>query len=60
MGFFEKRGLQKITPTVMSKLILNNEFGSEEAQKVISKQKALAQERGHSVSTQQNNYVGGA
>jgi len=60
MGFFEKRGLQKITPTVMSKLILNDEFGSDEAQKIISKQKALAQERGHSVSTQQNNYVGGA
>jgi len=59
-GFFEKKGLQKITPTVLSKLILNDQLGTEQAQDVINTQKKLAQERGHSVSTQQNTYVGGA
>jgi len=59
IGFFEKRGLKKITPTVLTKLILNDEFLTPEAQEVISKQKKLANERGHSVSTQQNAYVSG-
>lgn len=59
IGFFEKRGLKKITPTVITKLILNEEFLTPDAQEVISKQKQLANERGHSVSTQQNTYLAG-
>jgi hypothetical protein len=56
---FEKKGIKKITPTVMTKLILGEQFGKEspEAKEVINKAKQLAQERGHSLGVQQNTYV---
>ena len=56
-GFFQKKGIDKVTPTVLTKLLLTQTFEGEDEQKVVERQKQLAYERGHSVSTQQNAYV---
>ena len=56
-GFFQKKGIDKVTPTVLTKLLLTQTFEGEDEKKVIERQKQLAYERGHSVSTQQNAYV---
>lgn len=56
---FEKKGIKKVTPTVMTKLILGEQFGeaAPEAKAVIEQAQELAKERGHSIGTQQNTYV---
>ena len=56
---FDKKGINKVTATVMTKLILGEQFGEQapEAKEVIKKAKELAQERGHSLGVQQNTYV---
>lgn len=54
---FEKKGMKKITPTTLSKLIISGQFKGNDAQKIIMNQKKLAQERGHSIDTQQQTYV---
>lgn len=58
-SIFEKKGINKVTPTVLTKLILGEQFGKEEseAKEVMNKAKQLAQERGHSLGVQQNTYV---
>jgi len=56
-SLFEKKGMKKITPTVMTKLILGEQFGGTQAKEVIKKANDLAKERGHSLGTQQNTYV---
>ncbi len=54
---FEKKGMKKITPTTLTKLIISGQFKGNDAQKIIMNQKKLAQERGHSIDTQQQSYV---
>ncbi len=55
---FEKREMKKITPTIMTRLILGEQFGGDTlAESVIKKAQELALERGHSLGTQQNTYV---
>ena len=56
-SIFEKKGINKVTPTVLTKLMLGEQFGGTEAKAVIKKAKDLAQERGHSLGVQQNTYV---
>lgn len=56
-GFFQKYGLEKVTPTVLTKLLLTQTFEGEDEKKTIERQKQLAYERGHSLGAQQNNYV---
>lgn len=53
---FEKKGMKKITPSLLSKLIITGEFKDTESQKVIDQQKKLAKERGHSIDVQQHTY----
>lgn len=56
---FDKKGINKVTATVMTKLILGEQFGEQapEAKEVIKKAQVLAMERGHSLGVQQNTYV---
>ncbi len=58
-SLFERKEIKKITPTIMTKLILGEQFGtaSPEAKAVIKKANDLAAERGHSLGVQQNTYV---
>tara|TARA_R110000796_G_scaffold112395_1_gene223878 strand:+ start:2208 stop:3161 length:954 start_codon:yes stop_codon:yes gene_type:complete len=58
-NIFERKGINKVTPTIMTKLILGEQFGEQapEAKAVIKKAKELAKERGHSLGVQQNTYV---
>ena len=56
-GFFQKKGIDKVTPTVLTKLLLTQTFEGEDEQKVLERQKQLAYERGHSIGMQQNAYV---
>lgn len=57
-SLFERKEIKKITPTIMTKLILGEQFGGDTvAKEVIKKANDLAQERGHSLGVQQNTYV---